>query len=124
MYLRDKLPIEAPTAPLEAARREMLIAALRDRSMWPRGFEYEWSSCGTCAMGLCAAMAGGKLVPIPLHVGPFLGLSGIEAAFLFGTTLWNGGVKPTPEQIADRLELLHRARALARSTDPPTRAEI
>lgn len=60
----------------------MLSEILRDKSRWPKGFEWDYSNCATCAMGLAerlfnivVARDESGLAPVEIHV------SGVADAF-------------------------------------------
>lgn len=97
-----------------AMRRSVLIATLRDKTLWPKGFEWNYASRSTCAIGLTE-----KLWP-NIHIRihwftpcPEFGLSDGEVNQVFGglyyTPPFMRDTPVTPEMVADRLEAIHRS---------------
>ena len=89
-----------------AMRRSALISLLRDKSMWPEGFLWNFYDCQRCAMGLFWEALGGK------DEGDFcaaqLGLPfGLAVdIFCWGYPNANNNM-PTPSEVADKLEAVH-----------------
>jgi len=93
-------------------RREMLIAALRDEKTWPCDFEWNFTNCKTCAIGLFE-----QLFQQPNNHREMLTLLGLPiedfddtfclafAAKTYGTDDYKS---ITPTMVADRLEQVHR----------------
>jgi hypothetical protein len=57
MYLLDKILNRVPeqTRP-EVTNRRRLISALRDKSQWPKSFEWDYQRSKGCAIGLSRAI--------------------------------------------------------------------
>lgn len=99
------------TAITPAMRRSILIATLRDKTLWPKGFEWNYTRRETCAVGLAERLFGTEDMFISWRqpYTPF-GLSGEQAFDVFiGVGLYQHLV--TPEMVADRLEEMHRSLA-------------
>ncbi len=89
-----------------AMRRSVLISALRDKTMWPKGFEWDYSRRSCCAIGLAEKLYGEILSAVTGW--PALGLSGRDVHYVF--VGWVGAQKMvTPEMVADRLEGIHES---------------
>ena len=88
------------------AARELSFI-LRNRALWPEGFEWDYSQCETCAMGLAIklGMTTGHFVQ---HVADRLGMPAIRAQeiFLYAHGLCGPRSRAdiTPEHIADLLD--------------------
>lgn len=95
--------MSSPT-PKQLKNRRILVAALRDRSKWPKGFEWDFRSCRTCAMGLAKELylATGNY---SRSVADALGVNRRDALFVFTEEDIEGAIV-TPEMVADRLEKL------------------
>jgi hypothetical protein len=96
-------------------KRSALIAALRDKSLWPTDFLWDFWDCMTCAMGLATQMLGVQKARTD-HMAQALGITADDAIHLFCPmryTDWRNkfnypaGVPVTPEMVADRLAELH-----------------
>lgn len=94
-----------------AMRRSVLIATLRDRTLWPKDFEWNYAHRCSCAIGLTE-----KLWPkINIRIYwftpcPELGLSDGQVNQVFGLLYYPFTRAPvTPEMVADRLEEIHRS---------------
>lgn len=89
--------------PKQLENRRILIAALRDRSKWPQGFEWDFRHRCGCALGLLDRL-------IFTRGGEFerenLGISENERYRVFIAPGPNGRATVTPEMVADRLERL------------------
>lgn len=126
MYLKDLLPDRLPEAPAVdevASRRLKLIAALRDPTTWPKGFEWDFGNCGCCGMGLARSLRIIRCdLAIPEHVACPLGLTEQQSFAIFQP--WNLKAGPvrnplgyraetyadvTAAMVADRLEAVHRS---------------
>lgn len=120
MYLEDKNqnPGIDPLTEVRKNRGE-LIALLRDKARWPEGFEWDYSSCASCAMGLLLASLGisgdeaevayasvinPRLYSERSFIACRLGLGGSEAETIFADawTVIPGVI--TPEHVAALLE--------------------
>lgn len=56
------MPFDGANHPsTDVAKLTAAIALLRDRSLWPKGFVWDYGSCRTCAMGLLYAATEGVL---------------------------------------------------------------
>lgn len=93
-----------------AMRRSMLIGMLRDQSLWPRNFKWDFGNCRTCGMGMLIE----TVCPTEFHfdVREFeektqllLGLDYKQNYDVFRRGGEVGLV--TPEIVADRLERVH-----------------
>lgn len=92
-------------------RRSVLIAALRDPTTWPEGFEWAFARCRTCGLGLFAEMLDTQPydeVRIWSRVERGLGLTERQAVIVFGRTYEQPDSSVTPAMVADRLEATHR----------------
>lgn len=112
-----------------AALRSVLIATLRDRQLWPPDFQWDFSSCTTCAMGmLMELMQRPNLVYMVEHekeTAKLLGLDDDDVTRIFATPVWRvpdlasdsqrhaSWDAVTPEMVAKRLELVHQRLATA-----------
>lgn len=89
-------------------RRSVLIATLRDKTLWPEGFEWNYVRRCQCAIGLSAKLFGREFDISWGKPCPEFGLSGDQVDDLF-----NGwGMRQdmvTPTMVANRLEKMHRA---------------
>ena len=76
---------------------------LRNPSLWPDGFEFDWWNCRTCAMGLAASIWGevrdmtyaqdiSRMFRMPLR--------DVEQVFCY----WPHAAEPTPGDIADKID--------------------
>jgi hypothetical protein len=79
-----------------------LIFLLRHRELWPKGFEWNFLNCHTCAMGLIHRQ---WLSPVDVFdLDDFIMIEGerpgLRRPFL------HGSYNKTPEQVADELEEL------------------
>lgn len=102
---RDQEMSDEPT-PQQFENRRILIAALRDRSKWPKGFKWDFERCSTCAIGLSRRLGlASKVSWAPFAMTKAFA---IPAAMFQSAFLWSGGpeVEVTPEMVADRLEKL------------------
>lgn len=46
-----------------------LAVVLRDRSIWPKGFEWDYGECVSCAMGLVYQLKTGSRLPLRDRAG-------------------------------------------------------
>src|SRR5262245_54349635 len=92
-------------------RRSILIAVLRDNSLWPDGFEFDYEDCQHCASGLYRALYAPGTSSF-YEVGRQLGLSHDQTVDVFNGcemrmhSLTVSG-RVTPEMVANRLEQIH-----------------
>ena len=97
-----------------AMRRSVLIAALRHPEDWPPGFEWHFYDCETCAIGLFRALMPDYPYPCDrdqdLAMAEALGISTTEACctFIRASTYQKTHDNVTPDDVADRLERLHK----------------
>lgn len=94
-----------------AMRRSILIATLRDRTLWPKGFEWNYAHRYSCAMGLAERLW--KEIKLSIYwcmPCPALGLSDEQVNHVFGGR-YEAATSVTPEMVADRLEEMHRSLA-------------
>ena len=89
-----------------AMRRSALISLLRDKSMWPKGFLWNFYECQQCAMGLFWEALGGKDERdfCAAQLGLPFGLA--RDIFCCGYPNANNNM-PTPSEVADKLEAVH-----------------
>lgn len=92
-----------------AMRRSVLIATLRDKSMWPEGFVWDYRGRCTCAIGLLEKQLGRDFYVSSWGGFWEIGLSGAQAMDVFFNGQLGGGSGVTPEMVADRLEGMHNA---------------
>lgn len=97
-----------------AMRRSILIATLRDKTLWPKHFEWNYHLRCSCAMGLAERLW--KEIKPFFWWGtpcPELGLSDEQVNHVFGGRYEaaTGQASVTPEMVADRLEEMHRSLA-------------
>jgi hypothetical protein len=105
-------------------RRSVLIAALRDEQLWPKGFRWNYDFCKTCAAGLAERIGlcvGEDEASInwAVPVTKALGLRPDQGARVFYST--HGVLRlseVTPAMVADRLETIHRELESADSPHP------
>lgn len=85
MFVEDKSKFVEVADPLAMARKNRgeLIALLRDSDRWPDGFKWDYSKCGTCAIGILVATSAVKP-----YCGPSMGYYGWEA-FVEGSLAWD-----------------------------------
>lgn len=104
-------------------RRSVLIAALRDKSLWPPNFYWQFSNCSSCAMGLLMRMHGksvdGGTDAFVDVTAEMLGIDAIDAKGIFCRPAWDAPdyakspekqaayAAVTPELVAARLEHIH-----------------
>lgn len=85
------------------------IAILRDRTKWPKGFEWDYSSSCHCALGLFNEIwAEEGCRPTVDAIGQLIGITPQRAIEAFaGATIKTGKAvtSVTPEDVADILEL-------------------
>lgn len=89
-----------------------LSAVLRDRSLWPEGFEWNYSKCGTCAMGLVYRLKTGewldetgdsaKRTRAVIVDGNAMSLKAFDPIFWYLNLLYNRAI--TPEDVADAID--------------------
>lgn len=120
-----------------AMRRSILIATLRDKTLWPEGFKWDFSNCDHCAMGMLLSQTNQdhRIVYAPVtyqaKTGELLGLNTRQVKDIFSTpvnaatpelseayhiTTWEAHrhktwTDVTPAMVADRLEEMHRSLA-------------
>lgn len=88
---------------------ENLAVILRDRSLWPPGFEWDFRLIQTCAIGLAEQIWGEEAAIDVTHSRGFLGY---ERMFLSKHVEWMWGFIPvgynrdcvTPEIVARRID--------------------
>lgn len=88
-----------------AMYRSALIAVLRDPTLWPEGFEWDFMQCSNCALGLADELF--NLSIRDCRYDGALGLSEDQASLVFVGHEAHYSYPVTPEQVADRLEILH-----------------
>jgi hypothetical protein len=92
------------------SKLEHLAFLLRHKELWPKTFEWSYSSCQHCAIGLGFEMMGIEGFPLYHKARDFFGLPEADSAYIFKTfclDLPGGGtqVLPTePHNIADRID--------------------
>lgn len=89
-----------------------LCFALRNPTVWPRGFEWDYSCCETCAMGLAQELWG-LFHPASSLVGKAIGLPDGPAWEIFTEIRLTGWCPPAvrvvrPEHVAEALERWQR----------------
>ncbi len=82
-----------------------LATALRHREMWPTDFEWSYSSCSTCAIGLAWRLGMISCHGISAAAREF----GIPYNVAFPIFLWlglecGGGQNVTPKHVADAID--------------------
>jgi hypothetical protein len=100
----DSGTITLPAIDLSKPSVKGLAVILRDKSLWPRGFKFDYTHCQTCAMGL-AEKVWGSFCPYwsyPDNTAKILGISMSDANRIF---MARSGTA-TPEAIAEDLEAL------------------
>jgi hypothetical protein len=95
-----------------AMRRSALISLLRDDSMWPDGFRWDFRDCGTCAIGMLQeampGLAWETMTDQDVNMSRALGITRAAAYDIFIAHHGMESHEITPEMVADRLEHLHR----------------
>ncbi len=94
-------------APTETPTLSDLAYILRHKELWPRDFEWHWSNCHTCAMGLFFRFYGIEGEPNAPSAAKVFGISLTEALDLFMSTHWfrpHGGDSIKPEDVANGIE--------------------
>jgi hypothetical protein len=91
-----------------------LAFALREPSLWPPGFEWNFHDCDRCALGLARAMWAGSIVkgnPIDqaAWAGQVFGITFSQAADIFLSTGISSlsesyGKNITPDDVAARID--------------------
>lgn len=133
MYLKSDLPEVDVPAPVkeEDVRRAKLVHLLRTPSEWPAGFEWDYGSCRTCAIGLLCAttgiapinqFGGGDLFHTEVsRIGKAVGLTPNQAdqCFIYASEpflTYDEGLTDgvSPERVADLIEHLAPIPAAAR----------
>lgn len=94
-----------------AMRRSILIATLRDKTLWPDGFEWNYARHDTCAIGLSERLFQREFKVRWRNPCHELGLSADQNTYLFNGWGFQGQASVTPEMVADRLEEMHRSLA-------------
>ncbi len=83
-----------------------LAHVLRDKSQWPDGFDWEYSDCRRCAMGLASKI--GIVAGISdEHLCKQLGLTRVQVSELFGLRhvhMRKYISEVTPEDVADAID--------------------
>lgn len=99
--------------------RSMLISMLRDKSLWPKDFVWDFSKCQTCAMGMLIETVNSQSLIYDHKVGEILGISCGEVSTVFKKPAHEVPIPykmqefikalqdVTPEMVANRLERLH-----------------
>jgi len=83
-----------------------LAYVLRNRELWPAGFEWDYRACGTCALGVANRLWG--ITNTSDELEAYFGLSVREAEHIFindallGRRVLGGDV--TPAQVADLID--------------------
>lgn len=103
-----------------AMRRSALITILRDKTMWPKKFRWDFMGCHSCARGLAHLLLGLSDVHDNGQLRDMFGLTEDEAMSVFAYSYWRGpsdaaysyegkewGDSVTPKMVADKLETLH-----------------
>lgn len=98
-----------------AMRRSALIAALRDPNLRPDGFEWDFTDCRSCAVGmfqrLMPAVQRTNDEATDTFMARALGMSEADAHSTF-VSAWPAyrcsHTSVTPSMVADRLERLHK----------------
>lgn len=98
-----ELPGGAHSPDLSKPSLKAAIALLRDRAKWPEGFEWDYSQCNTCAMGLFRDVWAQDRRAVPYETVSLLGIDP-ENAYIFSSMVPHAHI--TPEIIADKLEEL------------------
>lgn len=92
-----------------------LSAVLRDRSRWPKGFEWNYKTCRTCAMGLAYRLKTGEWLYYNGHLattkrmraiitdGEAISLATFRRVFLGLHVFLDRAI--TPEDVADAIDL-------------------
>lgn len=93
-----RLPVDLTVPSLEA-----LSYVLRHREHWPKGFEWDFRSCKTCAIGLAADIW--QLVPDHYEVAPVFDIRIGDAEHLFMPRHISDYRTVTPEHVADQIDL-------------------
>lgn len=97
MNMRVNPHIVALGLALEAPSLEGLAMALRDRSTWPAGFEWDFLFCENCAMGLANALWNIQTDDNPVSdMASAMGISSAAARSLFYDADW---LRPVPRRI-------------------------
>lgn len=91
-------------------RRSILIATLRDKTLWPKDFVWNYAHRCTCAIGLAERVFGQRLHVSYSMPCSELGLEPGQSMNLFNNGYGHQG-NVTPEMVADRLEEMHRSLA-------------
>lgn len=91
-----------------------LSAVLRDPSRWPAGFEWNYTSCDTCALGLMGALVGNPEYNRSDAIDDFK-LSGTESYDIFCRAHVSLGKRMrhvTPTDVADALDSVLAAQSI------------
>ena len=88
---------------------ESLAWLLRHREMWPKGFEWDYMHCPTCAMGMAYALWCDQniLSPCPSEMQRVFGMSEISSRQIFMDADCKRGIRlgnVTPEMVADDID--------------------
>lgn len=90
----------AVTALLATPSIDALIYALRHPETWPEGFEWDYSDCDHCALGV--AMCLWNILPCLRDAARVLGMQHYTAAKIFALMKPRSTI--TPEHVAAALE--------------------
>lgn len=113
MLYDKRWDIEAkPLFDLSIPSLRALSYALRHRECWPKTFEWNYSDCNTCAMGLSVVLWKQLEFPCRSTMQEAFGITREDAELLFLAPIRRTSYeKVTPEMVANRIDEFVGARS-------------